>query len=133
MDYVSQLVLILEDTSIITVSSCGIKLQEVISGLEEKAKTLDIHMHFCGFSRHSYFLFVFLSTWGVFCCCCCFCFFFCFFFCLFVFLQQQHLSSIAVVFNLTGHADRVWPLSETSHCSSLAHYSDSTQQILQNP
>ena len=34
----------------ITVSSCGVKLQEVLSGLENKAKTLDIYMHFCGFS-----------------------------------------------------------------------------------
>jgi len=41
-----------EDTSMITVSSCGVKLQEVLSGLENKAKTLDIHMHFCGFSQH---------------------------------------------------------------------------------
>ena len=32
-----------------TVSSCGIKLQYVLSGLERKAKTLEIHMHFCGF------------------------------------------------------------------------------------
>jgi len=35
------------------VSSCGIKLQEVLSGLGKKAETLDIHMHFCGFSQHS--------------------------------------------------------------------------------
>jgi len=49
-----------------TVSSCGVKLQEVLSGLEKKAKTLDIHVHFCGFSQHSllcYFFFV--STCGV--------------------------------------------------------------------
>ena len=39
-----------EDTSMITVSSCDVKLQEVLSGLEKK---LDIHMHFCGFSQHS--------------------------------------------------------------------------------
>jgi len=56
----------------IIVSSCGIKIQEVLSGLEKKAKTLDIHMHFCGFSQHSfihsfihYFIIFFLSTWGV--------------------------------------------------------------------
>ena len=30
----------------ITVSSCGIKLQEVLSLLGKKDKTLDIHMHF---------------------------------------------------------------------------------------
>ena len=35
-----------EDTSMIIVSSCVIKLQEVLSGLVKKAKTLDIHMHF---------------------------------------------------------------------------------------
>ena len=51
-----------EDTSMITVSSYGVKLQEVLSGFNKKAKTLDIHVHFCGFSQHS---FVFLSTWGV--------------------------------------------------------------------
>ena len=50
-----------EDTSMITVSSCGVKLQEVLSGLDKKAKTLDRHMHFCGFSQHS----LVLSTWGV--------------------------------------------------------------------
>ena len=56
-----------EDTSMITVISCGVKLQEVVSGLEKKAKTLDIHMHFCDFSQHSFihsFIFL-LSTWGV--------------------------------------------------------------------
>ena len=37
-----------EETSMITVSSCGVKLQEVLSGLERQAKTLAIHMHFCG-------------------------------------------------------------------------------------
>ena len=36
---------------------------------KRKAKVLDMHMHFCGFSQHSllsllYFIF-FLSTWGV--------------------------------------------------------------------
>ena len=40
----------------------GVKHQEVLSGLEEKAKRLDIHMHFCAFSQHSFF---FLSTWSV--------------------------------------------------------------------
>ena len=52
----------------ITVSSCGVKLQEVLSGLglEKKAKRLDIHMHFCGFSQHSFTTsYFFLSTWGV--------------------------------------------------------------------
>ena len=101
------------------------QLQEVLSGLEEKAKTLDINMDFCGI--HSLFFF----PLGVFCCCCCCCCCCCFV--LFLFLQQQQLSSIAVLFNLTGHAARVWPLIETSHCSSHAHYSDSTQQILQKP
>jgi len=46
----------------ITVSSCGVKLQEVFSGLEKNGKTLNIHVHICGFSQHSFF---FLSTWGV--------------------------------------------------------------------
>ena len=58
-----------EDTSMITVSSCGVKPQE--SGgplrLGKKAKTLDIHMHFCGFSQHSFIVVFFLSTWGVMC------------------------------------------------------------------
>ena len=44
--------------------SCGVKLQKVLSGLDKKAKTLDIHMNFCGFSQHSFNIF-FLSTWGV--------------------------------------------------------------------
>ena len=35
-----------EDTSMITVSSCGVKLKEVLS--------LNIHMHFCGFSQQSF-------------------------------------------------------------------------------
>ena len=56
VDYLSGLT---EDTSMITVSSCGVKLQEVLSGLEKK--TLDIHLHFCGVSQHTFFL----STWGV--------------------------------------------------------------------
>ena len=50
-----------EDTSKITVSSCGVKLQEVLSGFEKKAKALGIHMHFCGVSQQ----FFFVSTWGV--------------------------------------------------------------------
>ena len=54
------------DTSMITVSSCGVKPQQVLSGLERKAEILDIHMHFCGFSFiHSLQQFLFLSTWGV--------------------------------------------------------------------
>ena len=49
----------------IIVSSCGVKLQEDLSRLgKRKAKTLEIHVHFCGFSQHS-FLSFFLSTWGV--------------------------------------------------------------------
>ena len=41
----------------ITVSSCGVKLQEVFScKLGKKAKTLDIHVRFCDFSQH---LFIF--------------------------------------------------------------------------
>ena len=86
------------------------QLQEVLSGLEEKAKTLDINMDFCGFSQHSFL--VFLSTWGG---------LLLLLLLLLLFLQQQQLSSIAVLFNLTGHAARVWPLIETSHCSSHAH------------
>ena len=39
----------------ITVSSCGVKLQEVLSGLgKKKAKTLDRHVHFCGFPQHPF-------------------------------------------------------------------------------
>ena len=48
---------------ILPVLSCNVKLQLVLSGLERKAKTLDIHMHFCGFFNiHSIH---FLSTLGV--------------------------------------------------------------------
>ena len=47
--------LLTEDTSMITVSSCCVKLEEVLSGLKKKAKTLDIHVHFCGFSQRSFF------------------------------------------------------------------------------
>ena len=43
------LVLLTEDSSMITVSS-SVKIQQVLSGLERQAKTLGIHMHFCGFS-----------------------------------------------------------------------------------
>ena len=53
VDYLSGLAALTEDTSLITVYSCGVKLQEVLSGLE-KAKTLDILMHFCGFSQDSF-------------------------------------------------------------------------------
>ena len=53
-----------EDTSMISVSSCGVKLQEVLSGSEKKAKTLDMHVHFCGFLNIHSFIF-FLSSWGV--------------------------------------------------------------------
>ena len=53
-----------EDTSMKTVSSCGVKLQEVHSGVEKKAKTLDIHVHFCGFLSITMFYYKFiLSTW----------------------------------------------------------------------
>ena len=45
-----------EDTSKIAVSSCGVNLQEVLSGLD---RTLDIHVHFCGFSQHFLTLFYF--------------------------------------------------------------------------
>ena len=48
-------------TAKITVSSYGVKLQEVLSGLEEKTKTLDIHVHCCGFSQYP----VIHSTWGI--------------------------------------------------------------------
>ena len=47
-----------------TVSSCGVKLQQVLLGLERQAKTLGMHMHFCGFSQRSSLNF-FLSTCGV--------------------------------------------------------------------
>ena len=60
----------------ITVSSCGVKLQEVLLGLEKKkAKTLDIHMHFCGFSQHSFFFFFHLG-------------------CNFFFLMLKHVKGI---------------------------------------
>ena len=52
----------LTNTSTITVSSCSVKLQEVLSGLD---KTLDIHMHFCGFSQHSFITLFFFHSWGV--------------------------------------------------------------------
>ena len=45
----------------LSVSSCGVKLQKVVSGLEKKAKTLDIHMHYCGFSQHSFISLIFFS------------------------------------------------------------------------
>ena len=59
-------------TSMITVSSCGVKLQELGPlRLGKKAKALDIHMHFCGFSQHSFIhsfiTLLFFSTWGVKC------------------------------------------------------------------
>ena len=48
----------------LTVSSCGVKLQEVPLGLEKKAKTLDIHMHFLWLFSTFIHFFNF-STWGV--------------------------------------------------------------------
>ena len=43
------------DTPMLTVSSCGVKRQYVLSVLKRKAEILDIHMHFCGFSLiHSF-------------------------------------------------------------------------------
>ena len=57
VDYLSGIALT-EDTGMITVSSCGVKLQEILSGLEkQRLKALDIHMHFCGFSQLHYFFF----------------------------------------------------------------------------
>ena len=47
-----RLSILTEHASMITVSSCGVKRQEVLSSLE---KTLDIHVHFCGFSQHFFF------------------------------------------------------------------------------
>jgi len=41
-----------EDSSMITVSSCSVKLQKADSGLERQTKHLGVHMHFCGFSQH---------------------------------------------------------------------------------
>ena len=38
------------DTSMITVSSCAVKLQLVLSGWERNTKTLGMHVYFCGFS-----------------------------------------------------------------------------------
>ena len=61
-----------EDTSMITVSSCGVKLQELLSGLQEVAKTLNTNASFCGFCGFLLWLFAtlihsffFLSSWGV--------------------------------------------------------------------
>ena len=48
----------------LTISSCGVKLQEVPLGLEKKAKTLDIHMHFLWLFSTFIHFFNF-STWGV--------------------------------------------------------------------
>ena len=53
----------------ITVSSCDVKLQEVHSGVEkENSKTLDIDVHFSGFSQHAFIhlllYIVLLSTLG---------------------------------------------------------------------
>ena len=62
VDYPLRLSPLTEDTSMITVSSCGIKLQELLSGLEKMAKTLGLHMHFCGFTQHYYITNFFLST-----------------------------------------------------------------------
>ena len=45
-----------EDASMITVSSYGVKLQEVLSGLD---KTLDMHVYFCGFSQHYFHYFIY--------------------------------------------------------------------------
>ena len=52
-----------EDFSMTTVSSCGAKLQYVLSGLKRQAKTLGIHMRF--YLRSSLSFAFFLSTWGV--------------------------------------------------------------------
>ena len=61
VDYLSGIALT-EDTGI-TVSSCGVKLQEILSGLEkQKLKALEIHMHFCGFSQHYFFVFISLGV-----------------------------------------------------------------------
>ena len=49
----------------ITVSRCAVKLQYVLSGLERQAKTLGIHMHFCGLYLRSSLSFYSLSTCGV--------------------------------------------------------------------
>ena len=54
VDYV-KLSPLTEDTSVITVSSCGVKLQEVLSGLEEKHWTYHALL----------WLFFFLFTWGI--------------------------------------------------------------------
>ena len=36
---------------------------------KRKAKALEIHMHFCGFSQHSFIhYFIFFATWDVICC-----------------------------------------------------------------
>ena len=54
-----------ENTPMITVSRCGVKLQEVLSGLEKKAKTLDMCTFLAFLNIHSFihYLFFFLSTW----------------------------------------------------------------------
>ena len=53
---------LIEDTSMITVPSCGVEFQEILSGLEERLNHWKYTvMHFCGFSQHS----LISSTWGV--------------------------------------------------------------------
>ena len=52
-----------EDTWMITVSSCGVKLQEVLSGLEKER--LKHWRYTCTFVAFLNIIFVFLSTWGV--------------------------------------------------------------------
>ena len=47
----------------ITVSSCGVKLQEVLSGLERER--LKHWRYTCTFVAFLNIIFVFLSTWGV--------------------------------------------------------------------
>ena len=52
-----------EDTLIITVSSCGVKLQEVLSGLEKKkAKKVCTFVAFLNIHLLHFFS---ISTWGV--------------------------------------------------------------------
>ena len=58
MDYLSGLISLLTEDFMINVSSSGVKLQEVLSGLEKKKPTLKIQVHFCGFSQHSFFSFL---------------------------------------------------------------------------
>ena len=49
----------------ITVSSVVSNFRRSSQAWKRRAKALEIHMHFGGFSQHSFVHFFFLSAWGV--------------------------------------------------------------------